>query len=139
MKSQMNQGSIFSQNQTTPHSIQPWEENLKRTALLFSRKLEPEEVTTWQDFLKGNSSQAIEWAFENWQRNAKFFPKPKDILDLLSTWKVENRLEFKSCGKCEEGFIRIFEGKTAGGHNINPKFGAMTRCECWLDWRGRAA
>lgn len=112
---------------------------LHRIALLYSKEMKALDIKAWQEFLKGHTSQAIEWAFENWQRNSKFFPRPKDILDLLGTWKVENRLQFRSCGKCEEGWLRIFEGKTAGGHDINPKFGAMTRCQCWLDWRGRAA
>lgn len=35
------------------------------------------------------------------------------------------------CGECLEGWVKVFEGKTAGGHKIDHKYGAMTRCVCW--------
>jgi len=45
----------------------------------------------WKDFLASYSSAAIEFAFENWQRNGHYFPKPAQILELIRAYHVEHR------------------------------------------------
>lgn len=134
-----NQNLNLSPSETITPSQKSLEDCLMRTALLFSRSLAAPEIEVWKQFLESYSQKAIEYAFENWQRNGRFFPKPKEILELVNAFKLSNTIEFEPCKECQEGWIRIYEGKTAGGHDINPKFGAMTRCQCWLDWRGQAA
>lgn len=71
------------------HSTKPWAELLNNSALMFSRKLEKAEVTIWGDFLHNLDPQAVQYAFDNWNRNGRYFPKPKDILELVDVYKIE--------------------------------------------------
>jgi len=79
------------QVETQSRSLQSLENCLTRTALLFSRVLTVEEAQVWKDFLASYPSGAIEYAFENWQRNGKFFPKPADILELIRAYHIDHR------------------------------------------------
>lgn len=107
---------------------------LNKTTLLWSRTLQPEEFEAWEEALKGVDSGAAIWAFSESRKTARFFPKPKDILDLVCTYKARNMKKFQSCGACEEGWLRIFEGRTAGGNSVDQKLGAVVRCSCFVDW-----
>jgi hypothetical protein len=135
-----NQSKMNLQGETETPSLQSLANNLSRTALLFSKVLHPEVIEGWKSFLGTYSPKAIDWAFDQWNQSGRYFPKPKEILDLISQFKVTNLVEFKSCGQCDEGWVRVFEGKTAGGHTVDPKAGAVRRCECWESYRnGNAA
>lgn len=79
------------QGETRTRSLESLENCLTRTALLFSRTLTVEEAQVWKDFLASYSSAAIEYAFENWQRNGHFFPKPAAILELIRAFHLHNR------------------------------------------------
>lgn len=70
------------------HSTKLWEEQLNKTCLLFARTLDSKEVEVWAHILGELPSNAMRYAFENWQRNGRFFPKPKDILDLVDAYKL---------------------------------------------------
>lgn len=107
---------------------------LNKTTLLFSRTLQPEEFEAWEQALAGVDPSAVIWAFADWQKNGRFFPKPKEILDLVASYRAKNQRKFVSCGSCEEGWIRVFTGNTAGGNQVDPKLGAMVRCQCFKDW-----
>lgn len=77
--------------ETQPTSQRSLEACLTRTALLFSKTLTVDEGQVWKEFLATYSSAAIEYAFENWQRNGRFFPKPADILELIRAFYVAQR------------------------------------------------
>lgn len=42
-----------------------------------------EEAEVWKKKLSHYSDSAIEYAFEAWERNGKFFPKPAEIIELI--------------------------------------------------------
>src|SRR6266851_10277169 len=93
MKTQ-DQNKMSLQGETQTRSQQSLENCLMRTALLFSRVLTVEEAQVWKDFLATYSSEAIEYAFENWQRNGHFFPKPAQILELIRAYHVQHRSDY---------------------------------------------
>lgn len=91
-------------------STQQWEEQLNRTCLLFGRVLDPSEIEIWRKFLQAIPKNAVLYAFENWQRNGRFFPKPKDILDLVDTY---------TAGKAPAMFTRYeHHGQGYGGGDM---------------------
>ena len=87
------QNKMTLQGETQTRSLQSLENCLMRTGLLFSRSLTVEEAQVWKDFLVTYSPEAIEYAFENWQRNGKFFPKPADILELIRAYRITKRVK----------------------------------------------
>jgi hypothetical protein len=104
---------------------------------VFNRELTEADYDVWDKLLAPYPEAAIDYAFDNWGRNGKFFPRPSSILELIGAWKLSNQsVEFKPCGLngCEEGWVRVFEGRTDGGHTVDPKTGAVKRCQCFIDW-----
>jgi hypothetical protein len=59
---------------------------LQRAANLFGKDMTESETEVWADILNGVSQDACEYAFENWFRNGKFFPRPANILELVQTY-----------------------------------------------------
>ena len=115
-----------------------WKDALSKTMLLFSRSLEPEEWEVWRGFLDHLPTQPVELAFQNWQRNGRFFPKPKDILDLVETYKVAAQRLFKCCGTCDaEGWVTADNAmrRNTEGVLVPIKGRAVKRCSCWESWR----
>lgn len=55
---------------------------------LFGKQLDDEEGQFWAQFLKPFPLAEVRYAFDNWNRNAKFFPKPKDIGDLCEAYRL---------------------------------------------------
>lgn len=45
----------------------------------------------WTEILACYSVTECEYAFENWNRNGHFFPKPADIIGLINAYKDANR------------------------------------------------
>lgn len=132
----MKQSTMPLQGETQTPSESSLANCLMRTSLLFSRVLTAEEGAAWKTFLSPYSSKGIEWAFGEWQKTGKFFPKPKEILDLLEEFKVAKRAPFVACQEdgCMDGWKQVFTGKTVGGHNVDPVMGAVTRCHCFQDY-----
>jgi hypothetical protein len=65
-----------------------WKEELKKLSLLFSRPIEPEEWDIWRRCVGKIPDNTITYASENWQRNGKWFPKPKEILDICEAYRA---------------------------------------------------
>jgi hypothetical protein len=108
---------------------------LKTCLVLFGVDLTEEAFNYWLMFMDGYSVTELRYAFDNWSRNSKFSPKPKDIGDLVAAYQISHETQFRPCGKCEAGWLRVpnkradnFYGKD--GHTM------VTRCQCWLSWRG---
>lgn len=97
---------------------------------MFNRELTEQDYELWQKLLKPYPLKAIEYAFENWGRNGKQFPRPANILELIGVWALANKPKFKPCGNCDNGWIRVFHGRTDGGNPIDEKTGAVIRCQC---------
>lgn len=112
------------------------EDCLNRCSLLFSRPLEPETINIWSEFLSPYGKVPIEYAFTKWNESAKWFPKPKDILELIQSYRVQNRVKYQPCGQdgCMDGWVQVFTGTTAGGNPVDPVMGAVTRCHCFRDY-----
>jgi hypothetical protein len=119
--------------------LKKWKDVLNTTMLMFSKTLEPDEWAAWGKILEPLPSKAMGLAFENWQRNGKFFPKPKDILDLVEVYKTEHRVIFRPCGNCSDGWIVVTEGakwrdKDGNLRPVAPGNKAVRRCECFVTW-----
>lgn len=116
-------------------------ECLDRTRRLFSRELSVEEVGIWKKLLESFPSKGIEQAFENYQREGKFFPKPKDIIERIEDWKAANRMPFESCGECMDGWLIVTseEKKTPRGVELSYYPQYAERCQCWFQYIGKKA
>jgi hypothetical protein len=83
---------------------------LKTTQQMFAKDLTDEELIFWGKFLSGFSLAEIRYAFENWNRNGRFFPKPKDIGDLAESYRlsVANQQFPIGCARCGwSGFYEV--------------------------------
>ena len=67
--------------------------------------------------------RGIEWALDNWGRNAKALPVLSDILKLLQAWSLENVI-IETCGNCDSGWVRGFKDKAGND--------AVKRCSCMV-------
>lgn len=65
--------------------------------MLFARTLQQEEIETWRKIFANESPRALDYAFDNWQRNGAVFPKPKNILDLIELFHDVRRPDTSSC------------------------------------------
>jgi hypothetical protein len=108
---------------------------LKTSQALYSKDLSDEETKFWIGFLEPMTVQSLRYAFDNWNRNGRWFPKPKDIADLVETYKLSLKKTDlpPGCEKCHEGWIKVYEGKTAGGNEVSSKVGGAIRCECVMN------
>jgi len=76
---------------TTLDRIDYWLEEMCRT--FPGKELESQEIANWHKDLGNHPIAAIDYAFENWRRNGRFFPVYADVLDLISAWQPP--LEYK--------------------------------------------
>lgn len=61
------------------------------------KELFPEEVERWVADLSAFPIEAIEFAFDNWRRNGRFFPVYADILDLCIAWEPDSEKYPSGC------------------------------------------
>lgn len=83
---------------------------LKTCQQLFAKELTEEEIKFWIAFLTPLSLAEVRYAFDNWNRNGRFFPKPKDIGDLCEAFKLSeiNKQRPIGCQQCDwSGFIEV--------------------------------
>lgn len=92
------------------------------TAKLFQKDISSTEYKFWAGVLSEHSDAAVIWAFEAWNRNGKFFPRPAEILEHIHTFNSlpANKVQF--CGKCDTGWISGFTDRAGND--------AVKRCEC---------
>ena len=101
---------------------------------MFNRELTEQDYGVWQKILAHYPINSIDYAFDNWGRNGKQWPKVANILELIAAWFLSNEEDFKCCENCDFGWVRVFEGRTDGGKRVDPKVGAVKRCQCLVDW-----
>jgi hypothetical protein len=99
------------------------ENSLTTTAKVFSKDFTAKEYKLWTGILSDYSDTAVEWAFENWQRSGKFFPKPAELLELLHTFSSSSENQVKLCGICKDGWVIT-------NPDAKPSDHIMRRCEC---------
>jgi hypothetical protein len=122
---------------------------LQTTANVLGKELQPDELELWQRVLLPCPLRAIEFAFEDISRNCKFFPRPSDVLDLVAVYhqSAVHAGEWKSCGRCEQSWVKVDRGRTSrqyydsskksfvrdqtGGNPVDPQLGAVVRCSCF--------
>lgn len=110
---------------------------LKTCQAMFSKDLTEEETAFWANLLQSIEVEALRFAFDNWNRSGRFFPKPAEILELVEAFNLSKRKiegEFRPCGHCDNGWIYVYTGRTAAGNPIDAEFGGVRRCQCWLDY-----
>ncbi len=114
--------------------LEKWKDELNKTSLLFARTLEPGEWQIWGKFLEDVPDRAVEYAFSNWQKNGRFFPKPKDILDLVAAFEIgrdgTTRISFEHYGKGYGGgdFKALWKMVSAKSIGLGRK---LTEPEIW--------
>lgn len=77
----------------------------------------------WQVILRNCSDPAIVWAFENWNRNGKFFPKPSEIMELVHAFGSSPDNQIQTCKKCTNGWIIVNPNAKVSDYKV-------IACEC---------
>src|SRR2546430_5429570 len=79
-------------------------ELLARTAMLFSKEMSEELVELWAGLLAAYSVTECEYAFDNWNRNGHFFPKPAQIIEQIAAYREQNRYQVKRDPQAGKGY-----------------------------------
>lgn len=96
---------------------------IEETAKLFQVTLAETDWKIWNKAIGRYKDEAIEWAFESWQRNGRFFPKPAEILSLLATYGSSPENKFQTCGRCTDGYVLV-------NPEAKPSQAIFRRCDC---------
>jgi hypothetical protein len=64
---------------------------LDLAAQLMKVEIAPAEARFWSEMFRNESPEMLEWAFREYLRTAKFFPKPADITLLIADRKTAIR------------------------------------------------
>ena len=83
-----------------------------------------------------------EWT--NKPRGARL-PSPAELKASIERFRNVSADYFTPCGHCESGWVRVFEGRTAGwfdgsrpnwapDNHVDNKHGAMKPCSCRIAW-----
>jgi hypothetical protein len=83
---------------------------LKTCQLLSTRELAKEEFDAWISFMDSKSVNALRYAFEHWNENARWFPKIVDIKELCEAhdMSVKNQDMAIGCHRCDwNGFYEV--------------------------------
>lgn len=62
---------------------------LRTTAVTMGKEFREDEVQLWKELLADQPQAGLEWAFREHIRTSKFFPKPAEIIELVSSWKAK--------------------------------------------------
>ena len=142
-------------NGTPNSSPSSMKAQLLQTCLsLFAKELTAQETQFWKEFLTSYSTESLKYAFDNWNRNGRFFPKPKDITELVEAYELtrkKEKLGYPGCdSECkarhEKGYggndmVWLFSRYLSERKNVNR---ALNKREIFalldeLDkWRGKA-
>jgi hypothetical protein len=53
---------------------------------MFGREILPEEPRLWRKIFGSERVEKLEWAFDEYMRIGKYFPRPADIVELLAVY-----------------------------------------------------
>ena len=63
-----------------------------------------ELVELWAGLLAPYSVTECEYAFDNWNRNGHFFPKPAQIIEQIAAYREQNRYQVKRDPQAGKGY-----------------------------------
>jgi hypothetical protein len=122
-------------------------ESLYRSACSsYSRVPNPDQCLAWESVLNRFRLHEIGQALMEWQADVteeydgrprgKTFPSPADLAVIVVRNKRINaaQRQFTPCNSCDAGWIRVFQGTTIAGKQLDAKVGALRRCECWWEY-----
>lgn len=89
---------------------------LDRAASRASKELTEQDTEDWLEALEREPGPAIRWAFMEHMKLSEFFPKPAEILRLVSSWKSVTAQEQADQQKAEEKADR--ERRIASGEKF---------------------
>ena len=108
------------------------------------------EFDAWLNVIGGYPSPDVDAAIRRWQSDTyveEFTGRPRgarmptavELKASIDSWNNASAKKFVSCGSCEGGWIRVFEGLTVGssafsGRPIDKNHGAMRRCKCFNEY-----
>lgn len=110
----------------------------------YGRQPNPEEFKAWMDVLSSYYFSDVDSAIRRWSGNTAVdmgtgrmagarMPSPAELKASIQSFDKSHSDRFQPCDQCEEGWVRVTTGKTAGGTVIGNS-GAVRRCECWWKW-----
>jgi hypothetical protein len=121
----------------------------RSTCESYNRKQTEGEIDAWLCVLSEHTTGDLDAALRRWHSDTSiedFTQKPKGSR-MPSTAELKLSIDqfnektartasgkFYSCNNCEEGWLRIFLGRTHGGNTVDPKCGAVRRCQCFNDY-----
>jgi hypothetical protein len=117
----------------------------KSACASYSRAPHPDQCLAWESVLRGYHFDEIKNALSDWQADTtpEFdgkprgtrFPMPADLAANICKHRrvITSTREFHCCAKCQDGWLRLFNGTTVGGMAVDAKVEAVRRCECFLD------
>jgi len=95
-----------------PLAVEQIKKAIQTCAEMLHEELTDTKAEYWSKLVANYPPDAVIWAFDNWTRNGDYFPKPKDIRQLVETWCEQISNEFQTCGKCSNGWVIVNpEGK----------------------------
>lgn len=80
----------------------------------FQRELDESDFQRWLRDLARFPMQAIEFAFEKWHENGRFFPQPADIRDLCNAWAPQAKAYMDGC----DAICKVRHGNGYGATDI---------------------
>lgn len=83
---------------------------LETTSEIFGKELGPNEMKIWTNILRGCSDSSIEWAFDSWSRNGKFFPKPSEIIELIQAFNFTQTRPQQCEPECQQRHGKGYHG-----------------------------
>lgn len=111
------------------------------------------ELDAWLDVLGNYQEAQLDAALRRWAKETELeeytgrprgsrMPSPAEIRLSMDRFERTISEHFLPCKKCDFGWVRVFTGRTVGafdadGHGpnpVDPKFGAVRRCECFIEW-----
>lgn len=119
----------------------------RRTTEAYRKEPNLGELAAWDTTLSEYSAADLDAALRRWQCDLtveEFTRRPRgsrmpsaaELRLSIENFDRANAEQFIPCGRdgCEGGWVRVTSGKTYHGNQVDPKLGALKRCQCFLRW-----
>lgn len=122
-------------------------EMYNRTIQTYNREPKDGEFDAWMNVIGSYKYSDVDAALRRWQHDTTLeeytnrprgsrMPSATELKASIEAFDRGQTRKFVPCGKdgCEDGWIRVYSGITAGGNQVDPKIGAVKRCQCFRDY-----